>query len=121
MKGRPITGKEFERMLTALDAVVGAAAAPVWRRFLTGLWTGGLRREEALSLHWDRQDRGHPALGGYERPILRVPGELEKGHTDRLLPLVPEFAKMRLETPGVGRKIQAHPETMRPLPTCGGP
>jgi integrase len=104
MKGRPITGEEFERMLAAAEAVVGTVAAPAWRRFLTGLWTGGLRRGEALSLHWDRQDRLHPVFGENGRPVLRVPGELEKGHTDRLLPLAPEFAKMLMETPQADRK-----------------
>lgn len=103
MKGRPITGEEFERMLAAVEAVVGTDATPAWRRYLTGLWLGGLRRGEALRLHWDRQDRLHPVFGSNGRPVLRVPGELEKGHTDRLLPLAPEFAMMLMETPEVER------------------
>jgi len=104
MKGRPITGEEFERMLASVEAVVGPDAAPEWRRFLTALWLGGLRRGEALQLHWDRQDRLHPVFGVNGRPVLRVPGELEKGHTDRLLPLAPEFAMMLMETPEAERK-----------------
>jgi integrase len=104
MKGRPITGEEFERMLASTEAVVGPEAAAEWRRFLTALWLGGLRRGEALQLHWDRQDRLHPVFGAHGRPVLRVPGELEKGHTDRLLPLAPEFAMMLMETPEAARK-----------------
>jgi integrase len=104
MKGRPITGEEFERMLASTEAVVGPDAAAEWRRFLTALWLGGLRRGEALQLHWDRQDRLHPVFGARGRPVLRVPGELEKGHTDRLLPLAPEFAMMLMETPEADRK-----------------
>jgi integrase len=104
MKGRPITGEEFERMLASTEAVVGPDAAAEWRRFLTALWLGGLRRGEALQLHWDRQDRLHPVFGAHGRPVLRVPGELEKGHTDRLLPLAPEFAMMLMETPEAERK-----------------
>ena len=104
MKGRPITGEEFERMLAAVEPVVGVEAAPAWRRLLVGLWKGGLRRGEALQLHWDRQDRLHPVFSPNGRPVLRVPGELEKGHTDRLLPLAPEFAIILMETPEAERK-----------------
>ena len=99
MKGRPITGEEFERMLAATEAVVGSEAAPAWCRYLEGLYAGGLRRGEALNLHWDRQDRLHPVFGANGRPVLRIPGECEKGHTDRLLPLAPEFAMMLIGTP----------------------
>ena len=91
-------------MLASTEAVVGPDAAAEWRRFLTALWLGGLRRGEALQLHWDRQDRLHPVFGARGRPVLRVPGELEKGHTDRLLPLAPEFAMMLMETPEADRK-----------------
>jgi len=35
--------------------------------------------------------------------MLRVPGELEKGNADRLLPIAPEFALFLLETPEQSR------------------
>lgn len=53
MKGRPITGEEFERMLAATEAVVGPDAAPSWRLLLQGLWWSGLRLGEAIDLRWD--------------------------------------------------------------------
>jgi integrase len=35
--------------------------------------------------------------------MLRIPAELEKGHSDRLLPMAPEFALFLLETPDSAR------------------
>ena len=57
MKGRPITGEEFERMLAKVPDVVGEAAATSWTHYLNGLWHSGLRLAESLELHWDRDDK----------------------------------------------------------------
>ena len=101
MKGRPITGEEFERMLAVVPEVVGDEAAPAWRHYLRGLWVSGLRLAESLELYWDREDKIHPILPkpGKGLPVLRILAELEKGHADRLLPIAPEFAVFLLETP----------------------
>jgi integrase len=99
MKGRPITAEEFERMLAAVPAIVGEEAAPHWQHFLRGLWTSGLRLGESLNLWWDRPERIIPVFPRGERPMLQVLGELEKGNTDRLLPIAPEFALFLGETP----------------------
>jgi len=40
----------------------------------------------------------------YQRPMLRIPAEKEKGHKDRLLPIAPEFAAFLLETPKSKRR-----------------
>jgi integrase len=98
MRGRPITTEEFERMLGKVQEVVGAAAAPRWTFFLRGLWKSGLRLTESLELYWDREDKLHPVLTG-KFPMLRIPGELEKGHKDRLLPMAPEFAELLRAVP----------------------
>jgi integrase len=98
MKGRPITGEEFERMLAVVPAVVGEDAAPAWGRYLRGLWASGLRLAESLELFWDRDDRLLPVFPKKGRPMLRIPAELEKGHADRLLPIAPEFAMFLSET-----------------------
>jgi integrase len=108
MKGRPITTEEFERMLEATEGVVGADAAPSWKRLLRGLWFSGLRLGESLTLYWDRDD----APGGeclevdlsHKRPMLRIPAGLEKGNKDRLLPIAPEFAEFLLATPEAERR-----------------
>jgi integrase len=103
MKGRPITAEEFDRMLAAVPSVVGEAAAPEWCRYLRGLWLSGLRLSESMDLWWDRPDRLYPVFPKGGRPMLHVPGELEKGNADRLLPIAPEFALLLLETPEAER------------------
>jgi integrase len=105
MKGRPITGEEFDRMIATIPLVVGEKNAPAWRRYLRGLWVSGLRLTESLELYWDREDKLHPILPrpGKGLPVLRVLAELEKGHSDRLLPIAPEFAMLLVETPEAER------------------
>ena len=103
MKGRPITAEEFERMLEKTSEVVGEAGAPEWRRYLRGLWASGLRLTESMDLWWDRPDRLYPVFPKKGRPMLHVPGELEKGNSDRLLPIAPEFALFLMETPEAER------------------
>jgi integrase len=103
MKGRPITAEEFERMLVAVPTVVGTDAATYWRHYLRGLWASGLRLGESLDLWWDRPEKIFPVFPKDGRPMLQVPGELEKGHADRLLPIAPEFALFLLETPEEAR------------------
>ena len=102
MKGRPITGEEFDRMIEKVPEVVGDAAAESWRHYLRGLWWSGLRLAESLELFWDRDDKLCVDLAG-RFPMLQIPAELEKGHQDRCLPIAPEFAEMLLETPGERR------------------
>ena len=103
MKGRPIAGEEFDRMLGKVSAVVGDAAASTWTFYLNGLWTSGLRLAESLELHWDRQDKLCIDTSG-KRPMMRIPAALEKGNQDRLLPLSPEFAELLLALPEAERK-----------------
>lgn len=99
MKGRPITSEEFERMLAVVPEVVGDAAVGEWQRYLRGLWVSGLRLTESLELWWDRPDKLYPEFPREGRPMLRIPCELEKGNTDRLLPIAPEFALFLQEVP----------------------
>jgi integrase len=119
MKGRPITGEEFERMLATIPLVVGEKTAPQWRRYLRGLWGSGLRLSESLELYWDREDKLHPILPkpGKGLPVLRVLAELEKGHADRLLPIAPEFAMLLVETPEADRAGPVFPLPKRKFRT----
>jgi integrase len=84
-----------------IEAAKGAA--PKWRHLLTGLWLSGLRLEESLELSWDRDDKLRVDFQPGELPMLRIPGELEKGNTDRLLPMAPEFAEFLQQTPEAER------------------
>lgn len=102
MKGRPITGEEFERMVMATESVVGIDAKESWEFYLKGLWTSGLRLAESLELYWDRTDKLCVDLDG-KHPMLRIPAGLEKGHRNRLLPMAPEFATLLATVPEAER------------------
>jgi site-specific recombinase XerD len=98
MKGRPVTGEEFDRMLKKVTDAVGKVAAESWRHYLRGLWWSGLRLRESLELYWDRDDKLCADFSG-KYAMLHIPAELEKGHQDRLLPIAPEFAEFLEATP----------------------
>lgn len=114
MKGRPVTGEEFDRMLAAVPKalqthnsakqLVEAPAETVeaWRHYLRGLWWSGLRLAESLELYWDRDDKLCVDLDG-KRPVLRIPAALEKGNQTRVLPMAPEFAEFLAATPKAKR------------------
>jgi integrase len=132
MKGRPITTEEFERMLAAVPKVVvlkpakkanGArklAADPAaerekvkyakaviesWKFYLRGLWWSGLRLRESLALEWTSTTPGALVVDFTgRRPMLRIPGESEKGGKDRLLPMAPEFADFLQQVPAADRR-----------------
>jgi integrase len=99
MKGRAPTAEEFDRMISAVPKIVGNARAADWCHYLKGLWLSGLRLGESLDLWWDRPEKIYPEFPKGGRPILRIPGELEKGNTDRMHPMAPEFALLLQETP----------------------
>jgi len=94
-RSRPIVAEEFERMIKAAESLVDAAD---WIRLLNGLWLGGLRLGEAISLTWEWTGNISVELGG-KFPCFRVMAEGEKGHTDQFLPMAPEFADMLMQTP----------------------
>lgn len=104
-KGRPVTRPEFDQMLAAIPAVVGEEPDQVesWRRTMIGLYLSGLRLEESQILHWNRSDLISVDMNG-PHPMLRIPGEHEKGAKDRVLPMAPEFAELLLGTPETDRR-----------------
>jgi integrase len=106
MRGRPICFEEFERMLSATAKVVENAAAESWKFYLRGLWASGLRLTESLSLRWDDAPGTIVVDLGGRRPMLRIPAEAEKGHTDRLLPITPEFAALLQSVPERDRRAR---------------
>jgi len=104
MRGRPITGEEFDRMIAAVPAVVENAAAESWRFYLRGLWESGLRLSESLTLRWDDgPDAIVVDLSG-RRPMLRIPAEAQKAHRDEVLPITPEFAALLESVPAGQRR-----------------
>jgi integrase len=99
MKGRAVTGEEFDRMIKVVPAIVENAAADSWRFYLLGLWTSGLRLTESLTLRWDDAPECLVVDFSHKRPMFRIPAEAEKGNKDRLLPMAPEFAELLQTVP----------------------
>jgi integrase len=104
MRGRPITGEEFDRMIEAAPKVVENAAADSWKFYLNGLWASGLRLSESLTLRWDDAPGAIVVDLGGRRPMLRIPAEAEKGNRDRTLPITPEFATLLAGVPERDRR-----------------
>jgi integrase len=94
MRGRAISGEEFDRMIEATPKVVENIAAASWKFYLRGLWLSGLRLSESLTLRWDDAPEAIIVDLSGRRPMLRIPAEAEKGNQDRLLPMKPDFARM---------------------------
>jgi hypothetical protein len=80
MRGRPVMGEEFDRMIAKVS-MVRTRDAGRWERYLRGLWLSGLRLEESLSLTWDGDGAFTVDLTG-RYPRFRIYAEGEKGHKD---------------------------------------
>ena len=91
MRGRPITGEEFDRMIEAAPKVRPQDAA-AWVRYLTGLWLSGLRLEESLILSWEPDAPFLVDLTG-RRPVFRIYAQAQKARRDTILPMTPDFAE----------------------------
>jgi len=97
MRSRPVTGEEFERMVTVTPQV-RKLEPEKWQRLIEGLWLSGLRLGEALQLSWDDDAEITVVLTG-NFPRLRLYAEGHKAHRDQLLPITPDFAEFLLKTP----------------------
>lgn len=104
MRGRPIATEEFERMLSKAGDVMGEKAVGSWRFYLQGLWASGLRLEESLTLRWDSAPGCIVVDFTGKFPMLLIPAEAEKGNSNRLLPITPEFAEHLAKVPENQRK-----------------
>ena len=102
MRGRPIAGEEFDRMIAAVPKV-RPHDAPAWIRYLTGLWLSGLRLEESLALSWEQDAPFYADLTG-KRPAFRIYAEAQKARRDEVLPMTPDFAEWLLRTPEAERQ-----------------
>jgi len=96
MKGRPITGEEFDRMLAAVFKVRPNDPEPR-SRLLTGLWLSGLRLGEALRLSWDWQAGFSVDVTG-KYPVFRIRRDSQKSGQDEVAPMTPDFAEWLLQT-----------------------
>jgi len=97
MCGRPVTAKEFKKMLAVIPKV-RPKDADTWTYYLNGLWLSGLRLQESTVLGWEEDSPILIDISG-RHPRLRIYAEAEKGHQDRLLPMTPDFAEFLFKTP----------------------
>ena len=104
MKGRPITGEEFDRMIEATPRVVGKNEAPSWQFALRVLWYSGFRVGDLMDFHWD--DERHirpvwPSRSGVH-PTITVPSSQKNGKLQEI-PMLPELEAFLLEVPKAKR------------------
>lgn len=89
MKGRPLTGEEFERMLEATPSVVSAKYAAQWRFGLKVLWESGFRLGELMDFSWDEQERIHPVWETDSLPAKIVVPSTQKNKRWQEVPMLP--------------------------------
>lgn len=126
MKGRPVTGEEFERMLASVEkSLVSPPADPNAKRskhapppqkpnvqaaeslryLMRGLWLSGLRLGEALSLTWDQWADGIRVSVDEDNDVcLMIDGGNQKNRQALTYPVVDDFAEFLLQTPQRERK-----------------
>lgn len=145
MKGRPITGEDFQRLLDSVEAGLAVIGKRVQRR--------PAKRKQSATAVAKRIEQSDSSiaqaapswrylleglwLSGLRlgealnlswdepdklhvvldgrRPMFRIHAELEKGNEDRLLPMTPDFAQFLLATP----KGKRTGPIFRPLRTKG--
>jgi len=100
MKGRAVSGEEFDRMIAAVPKV-RPTDAPAWERLLHGLWLSGLRISEAVALDWDDGPFSVDLTG--KHPRFRIEAEGQKSGRNELLPMTPDFAQWLTQTPAAAR------------------
>jgi len=103
-KGRPLTREEFDRILDAVEAVVGKDRAPAWRQLLRGLWLTGLRLGQGLALTWDDPNRPHLADLDTRAPLLVIPADHAKDGTAREIAMTPDAVAWFRKRPPTRRR-----------------
>ncbi len=95
MRGRPITGEEFERILEAVPKVVGEGPAEEWRFALKIPWESGFRIADLLDFSWDDIMRIHPVWPRRQgqHPTLVIPSTQKNGKNEEI-PLLPGLKKL---------------------------
>ena len=100
MKGRPITGEEFDRMLAAVTKVVGEGPTASWRFTLRVFWESAFRVADVMDFSWD--DPRHicpkwPNRPG-QHPTLVIP-KTQKNGKKQEIPMLPGLAELLKQVP----------------------
>lgn len=97
MRGRPLTPREFAKMLRACRQLYPDGHHQ-WRRFLKLLWLSGLRIGEAYSLAWDAGPL-HVHLDTKPYPLILIDSEGQKSRQDQAVPMAPDLVAWLNRTP----------------------
>lgn len=100
MKGRPVTGEEFERMLDVVPKVVGAGPAESWRFTLRVLWESTFRVGDVMDFSWDDPQHIYPVWPHRSglHPTLVVPST-QKNRKNQEIPMLPGLAELLKQVP----------------------
>ena len=90
MKGRPITGEEFDRMIKATPLVVGEEAAESWKFAMQVIWHSGFRVGDLMDFRWDddRHIRPHWSTRQDVYPTITIPSS-QKNRRVQEIPMLP--------------------------------
>jgi integrase len=105
MKGRPITGEEFDRLLKAVPKIVGKGSAPSWVFTLRVLWESAFRIGDAMDFSWDDPRHIHPVWPSRKgmHPTLRIPATQKNGK-EQEIPMLPGLVAV-LESVPKGERV----------------
>jgi len=100
MKGRPISGEEFDRMIAATPAVVGKAASASWTFTLKVLWESAFRIQDVMRFSWDDAEQIHPVWPRLrsQHPTIAVPSS-QKNRKNEEIPMLPGLAELLRSVP----------------------
>ena len=100
MKGRPITGEEFDRMLSVTHKVVGKKEAEAWQFALRVVWLSGFRVGDLMDFHWEDERHIRPVWpvqpGVF--PTITVPSSQKNGKVQEI-PMLPELDEFLSKVP----------------------
>lgn len=100
MKGRPITGEEFERMLDVAPKIVGQSVASSWQFALRILWESGFRVGDLMNFSWDDERHIHPVWPkrqGQHATVV-IPSSQKNGRVQEI-PLLPGLNVVLMSVP----------------------
>ena len=100
MKGRPITGEEFDRMLGATPLVVGKGVAESWLFAFKVLWESAFRIGDLMEFSWDDERYIHPVWPTKpgQHPTIVIPSAQKNGKWEEI-PMLPGLAKLLRQVP----------------------
>lgn len=105
MRGRPITGEEFDHMLEAVPETVGDRSSASWKQVLDVLWESGFRISDVMNFSWDDDRKVHPKWPNQKRthPTLVIPSS-QKNKKFQEIPMLPGLQTLLKKVPKSDRR-----------------